>query len=144
MAKIINKIEINSKLMNKNIADLKGKISELDVGIADLADLPGNDTNSKDSKKYKYDMQKVTGLFTFNEIPGGTLDFNYRRYKNEILKYSLKDGETYTVPRMIAEHLRTSGVIISHEYEKDINGELAMVQNSNKKRFTFAPSGDFK
>lgn len=51
----------------------------------------------------------VRGIFRFHEVPGGQMDFMFRKYKgDELTKYSMKDGEVYEVPLGVARHLNTN------------------------------------
>lgn len=51
----------------------------------------------------------VRGIFRFHEVPGGQMDFVYRKYKGDPLeKFSMKDGEVYEVPLGVARHLNTN------------------------------------
>lgn len=51
----------------------------------------------------------VRGIFRFHEVPGGQMEFMFRKYKGDpISKYSMKDGEVYEVPLGVARHLNTN------------------------------------
>lgn len=51
----------------------------------------------------------VRGIFRFHEVPGGQMEFMYRKYKGDPLeKFSMKDGEVYEVPLGVARHLNTN------------------------------------
>lgn len=51
----------------------------------------------------------VRGIFRFHEVPGGIMEFMYRKYKGDPLeKFSMKDGEVYEVPLGVARHLNTN------------------------------------
>lgn len=55
------------------------------------------------------EQKMVRGIFRFHEVPGGQMDFVYRKYKGQPLeKYSMKDGEVYEVPLGVARHLNTN------------------------------------
>lgn len=55
------------------------------------------------------EQKPVRGIFRFHEVPGGQMDFVYRKYKGDKLeKYSMKDGEIYEVPLGVARHLNTN------------------------------------
>lgn len=57
----------------------------------------------------KKDRQPVEGIFRFHEVPGGTLNFVYRCYKGDpIEKFSLVDGQRYSLPLGVAKHLNTN------------------------------------
>lgn len=51
----------------------------------------------------------VRGIFRFHEVPGGQMDFMFRKYKgDDLAKYSMKDGEVYEIPLGVARHLNTN------------------------------------
>lgn len=63
------------------------------------------------------DREKVKGIFRFYECQGGTLDFVYRAYKwDSVERYSLTDGEAYTLPLGVAKHLNKNGWYPEHKY----------------------------
>ena len=69
-------------------------------------------------------LEKVKGIFRFFEQPGGKLDFNIKKYKDEPLQeYNLLDGEIYTIPRYVAEHLNTNCYTSVHKYTQNKQGK---------------------
>lgn len=65
-------------------------------------------TNKKPSLEMqkKKDAEMVRGVFKFYEVPGGTMSFCFRKYKEDgIKRYDMVDGHVYTVPRSVAKHL---------------------------------------
>lgn len=86
------------------------------------------------------DRKPVKGVFRFHEIPGGTLNFSYLKYKGDpIDKLELKDGEVYTLPLGVARHLRTSGWYPVHAYAMDDRGMASKRIGQKVKRYTFEP-----
>lgn len=60
-------------------------------------------------EKRKSDRKMVRGIFRFHEVPGGQMDFVFRKYAGDPLeKFSMKDGEVYEVPLGVAKHLNTN------------------------------------
>lgn len=60
-------------------------------------------------EKRKADRKMVRGIFRFHEVPGGQMDFVFRKYAGDALeKFSMKDGEVYEVPLGVAKHLNTN------------------------------------
>ena len=58
--------------------------------------------SAKRSNNFLRDQESkpVTGVFHFNELPGGTLDFFFKKWKGDpIERYKLKDGEGYNARR---------------------------------------------
>lgn len=79
------------------------------------------------------DAEKVKGIFRFYELPGGILEFCYRKYKDEPLREfkcalgtELRDGQMYELPRGVARHLNSSGRYPEYEYIKDATGKDIM------------------
>ena len=84
------------------------------------------------------DRQIVRGRFTFLEVPGGTLRFAFRKHQGEPIKnYSLKDGEIYSIPRSVAQHLAISGRYPIHEYQTDEQGKPVVRIGRYKRRYNF-------
>ena len=66
------------------------------------------------------DNQMVRGIFRFYEIPGGMMEFVFKKYKGDpVRKYALVDGQVYTLPLMVAKHLNNNCWYPEHEYYKD-------------------------
>jgi len=61
--------------------------------------------------------EKVTGIFHFYEVPGGSMSFSFREFKgDEVQRYDMIDGETYTVPLGVARHLNNNCHYPEHAY----------------------------
>lgn len=59
----------------------------------------------------------VTGIFHFYEVPGGSMSFSYREFKEDkIERYDFIDGETYTIPLGVARHLNKNCHYPEHAY----------------------------
>ena len=90
------------------------------------------------------DAELVEGKFTFNEVPGGTLKFSYKKYKNDPVKsYTLVDGNIYKIPRGVAKHLVETGSYRQHEYAKDADGKDIVIKGRKITRYSFEPLGFF-
>jgi hypothetical protein len=90
------------------------------------------------SQQRERDAELVTGRFTFNECPGGILNFSYRKYKGDKLSsYSLKDGEIYKIPRGVASHLVKTGKYKVHEHATNEIGKSIYRVSSEKQRYNF-------
>lgn len=84
------------------------------------------------------DKESVRGKFIFHEIAGGQLDFVFKKYKgDQIQKYSLKDGQVYTVPRAVARHLNTNCSYPSYNYKSDENGRPQVSISEKVRRCSF-------
>lgn len=86
------------------------------------------DTDLKQNLTYKRDKDRemVKGIFRFHEVPNGQLDFSFRGYKGDPIKrYSMKDGEVYTIPLGVARHLNKNVAYPVHSFQKDERGALS-------------------
>lgn len=90
------------------------------------------------------DNEIVRGMFKFDEVPGGTLVFSYRKWKKDLIRnYSFIDGETYEIPRGVAKHLASTGSYPVHEYQTDTNGKAVVRIGRRKRRYSFESLGFF-
>lgn len=65
------------------------------------------------------DAEKVRGKFKFYEVPGGTMSFSFKAYKeDQVENYTLIDGEIYTLPLGVAKHLNKNCWYPEYEYIK--------------------------
>lgn len=70
------------------------------------------------------DKEKVRGIFRFHEVPGGSMEFVYKCYRgDEVEKYTLVDGEIYTIPLGVAKHLNKNLWYPLHAYAMNENGK---------------------
>ena len=81
--------------------------------------------------------EKVKGIFHFHERPGGTLDFDYRFFKEPVEQYHLTDNELCTIPLGVAKHLNTSGRYPIHEHKVDENGKPVLSIGRRVARYGF-------
>ncbi len=89
-------------------------------------------------KQSEKDHQMIKGRFTFKEVPGGTLCFSFLKYKGDnVLRYELKDGETYTLPYMVAKHLATNVYNEVYQNQVDPDGRPIQVATSKIHRTGF-------
>lgn len=69
------------------------------------------------------DKEMVRGIFTFHEVPGGQMQFCYKYYDgDEVETYTMRDGETYSIPRGVAKHLNKNCWYPVHQYAVDETG----------------------
>ncbi len=69
-----------------------------------------NTTIKKEKPNYKYlrdkDRQMVKGIFRFHEVPGGSLSFSFKCWKEDpVERFDMVDGAVYTIPLGVAKHL---------------------------------------
>ena len=100
------------------------------------------------------DREMVRGKFIFHEVPGGTMSFCYRAYKqDQTERFDLVDGEIYTLPLGVARHLNKNCWYPLHEHLLDENGNPSMRVGQKVRRCSFqslefvdiddiAPAGD--
>ena len=94
----------------------------------------------KESLRYQRDKdrQPVKGIFRFYEVPGGSLGFNFKKYKGDpVERYNLVDGQIYTLPLGVAKHLNNNGQYPIHEHLKDESGNVSMRVGQKVNRFGF-------
>ena len=59
------------------------------------------------------DREIVRGIFKFDEVPGGTMSFVYKKYREDpVERYSFVDGCAYSIPLGVAKHLNKNGKIL--------------------------------
>jgi len=99
---------------------------------------------SKESKvpnlKYQRDKDRepVRGIFRFYEVPGGSMDFVFRKYKEDpIEKYSFVDGQMYTIPLGVAKHVENDMWYPVHHYTQDDGGRPSQRIGQKVKRAGF-------
>ncbi len=84
------------------------------------------------------DREKVRGIFRFNEVPGGTMSFVFKAYKEDpVERFDMIDGQVYTVPLGVAKHLNKNGWYPIHAYAKLEEGGHMMKINDKIHRFGF-------
>jgi len=105
-----------------------------------------NVDKKKDEKKPKpslrylrdKDRELVKGIFKFYEVPGGSMSFNFRAYKEDpVERYDLVDGEIYTLPLGVAKHLNKNGSYPVHSYAQDETGKPVQKIGQKVHRFGF-------
>jgi len=70
------------------------------------------------------DRELVKGIFRFHEVPGGTMSFVFRAYKEDpVERYDLLDGEVYTLPLGVAKHLNKACWYPVHAYQMNEAGK---------------------
>jgi hypothetical protein len=103
---------------------------------------PQNPKTPKDKPNLRYmrdkDREMVTGIFRFYEIPGGSMSFSFKKYKEDpIERFDLVDGVTYRIPLGVAKHLNKNGWTPVHQYAVDADGKPAVKIGQKVRRFGF-------
>ena len=84
------------------------------------------------------DREIVKGIFKFYEVPGGFLEFVYRKYKQDpVEKFSMFDGQVYSIPLGVAKHLNTNGWYPVHAFSQTENGAPVQKIGTKVRRFGF-------
>lgn len=94
----------------------------------------------KQNLRYQRDKDRelVKGIFRFFELPGGSMSFVFKAYKeDQVEKYDFVDGETYSIPLGVARHLNKNGWYPVHQYAVDENGKPMMKVGQKVRRFGF-------
>ncbi len=83
-------------------------------------------TRDEMAKKLKIERDKdremVKGVFKYYEVPGGRVDFCFKKYEEDpVEKYEFIDGHVYTIPLGVAKHVNTRKYPI-HEYGRNEDG----------------------
>lgn len=97
-------------------------------------------TQGKVNLRYQRDKDRepVKGIFRFYEVPGGSVSFNYRAYKeDEVERFDLVDGMVYTLPLGVAKHLNKNGKYPVHKFMTDDFGKPVMKIGQYVRRFGF-------
>lgn len=94
----------------------------------------------KQPLKYQRDKDRepVRGIFRFHEVPGGTMSFVFRAYKEDpVERFDLVDGQVYTIPLGVARHLNKNVSYPEHHYQLDETGKPLMRVNKMIRRCSF-------
>jgi len=82
-------------------------------------------TKKQQEANYAKDHENVRGIFRFHEVPGGTMTFVFRKYKeDEVMSFTMVDGQIYNIPLMVAKHLNKDCWYPVHDYEIDEMGKF--------------------
>ena len=98
------------------------------------------DKKPKPNLKYLRDKDRemVKGIFIFHEVPGGSMSFVYRAYKeDDVERYDLVDGQPYTIPLGVARHLNKNCWYPIHSYSKGEDGLPAQKIGQKVRRCSF-------
>lgn len=81
----------------------------------------------KEKPNLKYlqekDREIVRGKFIFHEVPGGTMSFTFKKWKEDPLEnFTLVDGQIYSIPLGVAKHLNKNLAYPVHSYAQNEHG----------------------
>lgn len=128
-------------MAENKLAEKKSINTVIDTATkTDSTPLVGTEKKQKFNPRYQRDKDRepVKGIFRFYEVPGGSVSFNYRAYKeDEVERYDLVDGQVYTLPLGVAKHLNKNGKYPVHKYMTDETGKAVMKIGQYVRRFGF-------
>jgi len=89
-------------------------------------------------KMIEKDHKMVKGKFICFEPRGGSMSFSFKKYPgDQVLFYTMKDGEVRTVPLMVAKHLNNDCNYPVHSHVLDANGNPSVQVGRKVKRCSF-------
>jgi hypothetical protein len=84
------------------------------------------------------DREMVKGIFRFHEVPGGTMSFSFKAYKEDpVENFTLIDGEVYTIPLGVAKHLNKNLWYPIHAHAQDADGRNTVKIGQKVRRASF-------
>jgi hypothetical protein len=98
------------------------------------------DKKTKPSLRYLRDKDRepVKGIFRFHEVPGGSMSFVFKAYKeDQVERFDLVDGQVYTIPLGVARHLNKNLFYPVHAYSVDEYGKPLMKIGQKVRRCSF-------
>lgn len=131
----------HSVLIISNLTDPKGPWGLFKKGkTMEQAVATKKEVKQKNNLRYQRDKDRemVRGIFKFYEVPGGVMEFMFKKYKEDQLeKYSLVDGQIYTIPLGVAKHLNNNCWYPVHAYTTDESGRPSVKVGQKVKRCGF-------
>lgn len=99
-------------------------------------------TDKKIKPNLKYlrdkDREKVKGKFLFHEVPGGTMKFSFKAYREDPVEtFTLVDGEIYSLPLGVAKHLNKNCWYPEHSYMTNEDGKSIAKIGKKVRRCSF-------
>lgn len=95
-------------------------------------------TSEEMEKMRKKDHRIVKGIFRCAEPRGGSIKFSFKKYKgDDVLNYTMTDGEIRDVPFMIATHLSNDCCYEKHTHVLDGDGNATLHTGKKVHRCSF-------
>ena len=86
----------------------------------------------------KKDREMVRGIFRFHEVPGGQMEFPFKKYKGDPLEtFKMVDGAVYTIPLGVAVHLNTNCWYPYYTFKNDEAGRPSVTVSEKIRRCSF-------
>ena len=100
------------------------------------------DTRDEMAKKLQIERDKdremVKGVFKYYEVPGGVVEFCFKKYEQDPLeKFTMYDGQVYTIPLGVAKHLNNNTWYPVHEYGRNEDGSPLQRIGQKVRRMAF-------
>ena len=98
------------------------------------------DKKQKPNLRYQRDKDRelVKGIFRFHEVPGGSMSFVFRAYKEDpVERFDLVDGQVYTLPLGVARHLNKNLWYPVHTHALDDHGKPSIRVGQKVRRCSF-------
>lgn len=81
------------------------------------------------------DSKMVTGVFHNLEAPGASVEFSYRKYKEDSHKtYTLQHLQKYTIPIGVAKHINNMTAVPIRDYVDNPDGTKSLYTRITSKR----------
>lgn len=95
-------------------------------------------TQEESRKDRERDHKTVKGIFRCYEPRGGSFTFSFKKHKGDpVMKFTMVDGESYTVPLMVAKHLNQNCWYPKHSHVMDMNGNPTIEVGKKVQRCSF-------
>lgn len=95
-------------------------------------------TEEQMRKMREKDHKMVKGIFRCFEPRGGSMSFSFKKYKgDEVLKYTMVDGDILEIPLMVAKHLNQNCWYPRHSHVLDANGNPSVHVGKKEQRCSF-------
>lgn len=95
-------------------------------------------SNEELRKARERDNKIVKGVFRCFEPRGGSITFSFKKHKgDQVLKYTMIDGDTYEIPLMVAQHLNGNCWYPKHTHVLDAAGKPSIEVGKKVQRCSF-------
>lgn len=95
-------------------------------------------TDEEGRQMREKDHRIVKGIFRCYEPRGGSMTFSFKKHKgDEVLKYTMVDGDIYEIPLMVAKHLNQNCYYPRHSHVLDANGHPSIEVGKKVQRCSF-------
>lgn len=95
--------------------------------------------NHAQIKAQKDGLQTIDVIFNNLELPGGDLKFSFMDHNTPLKKYDFKDGQTYTVPISVMNHINQNTSYPVHSHKLDENQNYMVAVGKRVKRYFLEP-----